>query len=56
MAYAAIHCDLNRIMQSYSFPEKEEMVAYLQKLDVGYDFKNQRHTITEKTGIDKVKR
>ena len=56
LAYAAIHCDLNRIMQSYSFPEKEEMVAYLQKLDVGYDFKNQRHTITEKTGIDKVKR
>ena len=24
LAYAAIHCDLNRIMQSYSFPEKEE--------------------------------
>ena len=49
LSYAAIHCGLNDKVDSYVFPERETMIRALQEMDVGFDFKNDRHTITEKT-------
>lgn len=49
LSYAAIHCQLNEVLDTYDFPEKEVMIHELQQMDVGFDFKNNQHTITEKT-------
>lgn len=56
VSYAAIHCRLNDFLETFEYPEKKDMIKALQDKDVGYDFKNARHTINEKTSLKKVKK
>lgn len=56
VSYAAIHCRLNECIDTFDYPEPEEMIRILQSKDVGYDFKNMRHTITSKTHLDRLKK
>lgn len=56
VSYAAIHCNLNEKLKDHNYPSKMEMIRILQNKDVGFDFKTGKHTITEKTPIDKIKR
>lgn len=55
ISYAAMRYDLEKEMSNYEFPSKEVMVSELQSKNVGFDFVRQKHSITMKTNIDKVK-
>lgn len=55
LSYAAIRHDLEKEMANYEFPSKEEMIAELQRKNVGFDFVKQKQTITMKTNEEKVK-
>ena len=55
LSYASMRYDLEKEMQTYNFPSKEEMVSELQGKNVGFDFSKNKHTITTKTNIEKVK-
>lgn len=61
LSYAAIHCGLTpKLVESYilekRFPTKEQMVSELQSKNIGFDFKENKHTITERMNIDKLRR
>lgn len=55
VSYAAMRYDLEKEIENYKFPSKETMVSELQSKNVGFDFVKQKHSITMKTNIDKVK-
>lgn len=55
VSYASMRYDLEKEIQNYDFPSKEEMVSELQRKNVGFDFAKNKHSITIKTNIDKVK-
>ena len=54
-SYASMRYDLEKEIANYEFPSKEVMVSELQSKNVGFDFVRQKHSITMKTNIDKVK-
>ena len=55
LSYAAMRYDLEKEMEAYDFPSKEQMVSELQAKNLGFDFEKSKHTITMKTKDDKVK-
>lgn len=55
VSYASMRYDLEKEIANYEFPSKEAMVSELQLKNVGFDFVKQKHSITMKTNIDKVK-
>lgn len=55
LSYASMRYDLDKEIQTYNFPSKEEMVSELQRKNVGFDFQIGKHTITMKTNINKIK-
>lgn len=55
VSYASMRYDLEKEIANYEFPSKEVMVSELQSKNVGFDFVKQKHSITMKTNIDKVK-
>ena len=55
LSYASMRYDLEKEMESYNFPSKEQMVSELQSKNVGFDFQKNKHTITMKTNENKVK-
>ena len=55
LSYAAIHTDYLKIRNDYDFPEKEEMVEYLQERNVGINLKTNSQTIKNSTNIETVK-
>ena len=55
VSYASMRYDLEKEIADYEFPSKEVMVSELQSKNVGFDFVRQKHSITMKTNIDKVK-
>lgn len=55
VSYAAMRYDLEKEIANYEFPSKEVMVSELQSKNVGFDFVKQKHSITMKTNINKVK-
>lgn len=55
VSYASMRYDLEKKIANYEFPSKEVMVSELQSKNVGFDFVKQKHSITMKTNIDKVK-
>ena len=55
LSYAAMRYDLEKEMETYDFPSKEQMVAELQAKNLGFDFEKSKHTITIKTNEQKVK-
>lgn len=43
ISYAAIHCGMTpEMIDKYVYPSRQEMVDYLHKLNIGYDFKKQK--------------
>ena len=55
LSYAAMRYDLEKEMETYNFPSKEQMVVELQAKNLGFDFEKSKHTITIKTNEQKVK-
>lgn len=55
VSYTSMRYDLEKEIANYEFPSKETMVSELQSKNVGFDFVRQKHSITMKTNIDKVK-
>ena len=55
LSYASMRYDLEKEIETYDFPSKEQMISELQAKNVGFDFQKDKHTITTKTNIDKVK-
>ena len=55
LSYAAMRYDLEKEMETYEFPPKEQMVSELQAKNLGFDFEKSKHTITMKTNEEKVK-
>ena len=52
---AAMRFDLEKEISNYDFPGAEIMIEELQKKNIGYDFDRQRHTITSRTPLAKLK-
>ena len=55
LSYAAMRYDLEKEMEVYDFPSKEQMISELQSKNVGFDFQKNKHSITMKTNEQKVK-
>ena len=55
LSYAAMRYDLEKEIETYEFPSKEQMVSELQAKNLGFDFEKSKHTITMKTKEEKVK-
>lgn len=52
---AAMRFDLENEITNYNFPSVEIMIEELQQKNIGYDFSHQKHTITSRTPITKLK-
>ena len=52
---AAMRFDLEKEIADYNFPDIEVMIKELQEKNIGYDFDRQKHTITNRTPIAKLK-
>ena len=55
VASAAMRFDLEKEITNYNFPNAEVMIKELQDKNIGYSFENQKHTITSRTPITKLK-
>ena len=55
LSYAAMRYNLEREIERFDFPSKEEMILKLQEKNVGLDFKTGKQTINDRTNIDKLK-
>ena len=58
LSYAAMHTDYLKIRMGWFEDKdlsKEDMINYLQTKNVGYDFKNNKHTITDRNNIEIVR-
>ena len=52
---AAMRFNLEEEIANYNFPNAEVMVKELQDKNIGYSFEKQKHTITSRTPITKLK-
>lgn len=55
VASAAMRFDLEKEIENYDFPDTEIMIKELQDKNIGYSFEKQKHTITSRTPIPKLK-
>ena len=55
VASAAMRFDLEKEIENYNFPDTETMIKELQDKNIGYDFDKQKHTITSRTSIIKLR-
>jgi len=55
LSYVAMRCDFEKELVKYEFPTQDKMIKELQAKNLGYDFKNNKHTITNRTPIKKLK-
>lgn len=55
VASAAMRFDLEKEIENYDFPDTETMIKELQDKNIGYSFEKQKHTITSRTPIPKLK-
>ena len=55
VASAAMRFDLEKEIENYDFPDTETMIKELQNKNIGYSFEKQKHTITSRTPIPKLK-
>jgi DNA (cytosine-5)-methyltransferase 1 len=55
LSYAAMRRDLEKEMETFEFPSQDKMIEELQAKNLGYDFPNEKHTITAKTPLKKLK-
>ena len=55
LSYVAMRFDIEKEMSNFCFPTQEQMIEELQSKNIGYDFKKNKHTITSRTPINKLK-
>ena len=55
LSYAAMRWDLEKEMSMFEFPTRDKMIEELQSKKLGYDFQNNKHSITKRTPISKLK-
>ena len=55
VASAAMRFDLDKEIENYDFPDVETMIKELQDKNIGYSFEKQKHSITSRTPITKLK-
>lgn len=55
LSYAAMRTNFENEFNSYDFPSVEDMISELQNKNVGFDFMKNKHTITTRTSINKLK-
>ena len=55
VASAAMRFDLEKEIENYDFPDTETMIKELQDKNIGYSFEKQKHTVTSRTPISKLK-
>lgn len=55
LSYAAMRWDLEKEMETFEFPSQDEMIEELQAKNLGYDFQKDKHTITSRTSLPKLK-
>ena len=48
--------DLEKEMATFEFPSQEKMIEELQSKNLGYDFQKEKHGITKRTPLTKLKR
>lgn len=55
VASAAMRFDLEKEIENYDFPNADVMIKELQDKNIGYSFESQKHTITSRTPLTKLK-
>lgn len=55
LSYAAMRWDLEKEMTTFEFPSQDKMIEELQAKNLGYDFQKDKHTITKRTPLKKLK-
>lgn len=55
LSYAAMRWDLEKEMETFEFPSQDKMIEELQAKNLGYDFQKDKHTITQRTSLTKLK-
>lgn len=55
LSYAAMRFDIDSAMNTYQFPTQDKMIEELQNKGFGYDFMKGKHTISNRTPINKLK-
>ena len=55
LSYTAMRTDFENEFNSYNFPSVEDMITELQNKNVGFDFMKDKHTITTRTSLNKLK-
>lgn len=55
LSYAAMRYDFEKELAEYEFPSQDKMIEELQVKNVGYNFDDEKHTITSRTPIKKLK-
>lgn len=52
---AAMRFNLEEEIKNFNFPSQDKMIEYLQNKNIGYSFEKNKHTITSRTHITKLK-
>lgn len=52
---AAMRFNLEEEIKNFNFPSQDKMIEYLQNKNIGYSFEKNKHTITSRTPITKLK-
>ena len=55
LSYAAMRYDLEKEIAEYDFPSQDKMIEELQARNIGYDFEKEKHTITSRIPLTKLK-
>lgn len=55
LSYTAMRFDIDSAMNTYQFPTQDKMIEELQNKGFGYDFMKSKHTISNRTPINKLK-
>lgn len=55
LSYAAMRTDFENEFNSYNFPSAENMISELHSRNIGFDFMKNKHTITTRTSLNKLK-
>lgn len=55
LSYVAMRWDLEKEMEIFKFPSQDKMIEELQAKNLGYDFQKEKHSITRRTPINKLK-
>ena len=55
LSYAAMRWDLEKEMERFDFPSQDKMIEELQAKNLGYDFQKEKHGITKRTPINRLK-